>query len=242
MGPRARRTPPAAAFLLLSSLALLAAPLGCAGEISTHDSPDLGATDGWTLADTQAVDGAPLKDPETGSSDAHHGKAVSPAGGLRCLTPADVIVIDARSHLGQSYVYGAEGPCKKGYDCSGLVYAVFKETGYFSIIGSGSARTVGAIAAVFSKKGLEDTDTSKLPKLGDLVTFGSYAHIGIYSGQKNAKGTYNAKGWVVNALNETSGVVENKVDAISPAVHSYLHTGLSVLPCSVTAWKPPACT
>lgn len=149
-----------------------------------------------------------------------------------CTTATNIIIKDARSHLGQPYKWGAEGP--NAYDCSGLVYAVFKETGYFSIIGNGSARTVAQIAKVFRARGDEDTVNLKR---GDLITFGDsdgypkYEHIGIYEGKHNQAGVYHKSGWIVNALNPQAGVVENKVDALIPKVETYLHTHLADLPC-----------
>jgi hypothetical protein len=213
------------------ALLLLATLTACTGEIGSPGSSDPTSVDASSLLDPGLPPDAPTRDVWSGSIESspslHDAAAIE---GLPCLTPAEIIIEDARSHLGQPYVWGAEGPCTKGYDCSGLVYAVFKETGYFSIIGSGAARTVGQIAAVFSKKGEEDTDTTKLPEEADLITFGSYAHIGIFVGQKNKAGTYNAKGWIVNALNETAGVVD-----------SYLHTGLSAIACKPSAFKPAPC-
>ncbi len=211
------------------------------GGVDAAGHADSGSADGGAHADSGGADAA-AKDQQT--SDANVQESALPeasADALPCISPADIIITDARSHLGQPYVYGKTGPCDVGYDCSGLVYAVFKETGYFSIIGNGSARNVPQIAAVFANKGEEDKDLSKLPEPGDLITFGDYAHIGIYVGQKNQAGTFNAKGWIVNALNETAGVVENKVDALIPGVHSYLHTGLSSQACVETDFTPPAC-
>ena len=155
-------------------------------------------------------------------------------GGAGACTPAtDMIINAARSHLGAPYVWGAEGP--DSFDCSGLVYAVFRDTGYFYIIGDGAARTVDQIAAVFAARGDEDTQNLEL---GDLITFGNtdgypaYQHIGIYVGQTNNDGVPNADGWVVNALNEQYGVVENKVGSLIPGVQTYLHTRLAEQPCT----------
>ncbi len=211
------------------------------GVVDAASHTDSSAVDAASHTDSSAVDATGATDQGTkdDQKDAPPASPDSSADALACMTPADIIIGDARSHLGDPYVWGGED-CS-GYDCSGLVWAVFKETGYFDIIGNGSARTVGAIATVFSKQGLEDMDTSKLPEPGDLITFGDYAHIGIYEGEKNEKGTSNAKGWVVNALNENYGVVENKVDAITPTVHSFLHTGLSSQPCTPTDFVPAGC-
>lgn len=189
------------------------------------DSPDFesraDAQPDWEVETFPDVVESPSPDAGGGQADA-----------ASCTTAVDTIINDARSHLGKGYKYGAEGPDQ--YDCSGLVYAVFKETGYFSIIGNGSARTVGAIAAVFRARGDEDT-VNLVP--GDLITFGStdgypaYEHIGIYEGKYDQDGHYNKAGWIVNALNEQTGVVENKVDALIPRVQTYLHTHLAELPC-----------
>jgi cell wall-associated NlpC family hydrolase len=231
-------------------LSLLAVLAGCTGRLggvspdddaSPHDAgPDAtsdadlddqdadDADEDDSTGDADGVDDADVRDADVDDAEPDAEPDAPP-----CTPVVDTIIADARSHLGQPYVWGAEGP--DAYDCSGLVYAVFQETGHFDIIGNGSARTVSDIAAVFAARG--DEDTVDLEP-GDLVTFGntdgygSYTHIGIYVGGYDSGGQFSDAGWVVNALNEDYGVVESELDWLIPGVQTYLHTRLDELPCT----------
>jgi len=222
-------------WLLLPLLLPVLAVCSCDGD--NQDGVPGGATTAPPDAGTGGSGGTPPDEggggfggtlPDTGGAG-----GVGNGGAGACTSATDMIINEARSHLGAPYEWGAEGP--DSFDCSGLVYAVFRDTGYFSIIGDGSARTVDQIAAVFAARGDEDTQNLEL---GDLITFGNtegypaYQHIGIYVGETNVDAEYNAAGWVVNALNEQYGVVENEVDWLIPGVQTYLHTRLAEQPCT----------
>ncbi|MDR1872595.1 MAG: C40 family peptidase [Deltaproteobacteria bacterium] len=81
-------------------------------------------------------------------------------------------VLTAQKYLGVPYVYGGRSP--KGFDCSGLVWYVYKENGLK--LPNSSSKQVKSGRAV--KK-------SELAP-GDLVFFqsgGRVNHVGIYAGQ-----------------------------------------------------------
>ncbi|HEX8940702.1 MAG TPA: SH3 domain-containing protein [Candidatus Limnocylindrales bacterium] len=127
-------------------------------------------------------------------------------------TPAQTVIADAERHLGAPYRWGATGPTY--FDCSGLVYAVFRETGYFPVIGNGAYRDVVQIWGYFKGRGLASPLDGQP---GDLVVFGNGAHMGIYLGG----------GKVISAL--TSGVTITGINAISTPFTTFLHTGLNGL-------------
>jgi hypothetical protein len=107
---------------------------------------------------------------------------------------ARAVVQAALDYVGAPYVWGATGPTT--FDCSGLVYRVFKDTGELPLIG-GRRLTARGYYKYFASRGLSST-TDGRP--GDLVVYGKGAHIGIYLGQ----------GKVVSAL--TNGVTVHGLD------------------------------
>ena len=85
------------------------------------------------------------------------------------------ILAEAEKHLGVRYVYGGASP--SGFDCSGFVYYVLKQTGY------SPSRTLSKLYTMGS--GVEKDDL----QIGDIVffsnTYGSgLSHVGIYSGDE----------------------------------------------------------
>ncbi len=132
--------------------------------------------------------------------------AAEPAG----TNLAAIVVADAESHLGAPYQWGATGP--SSFDCSGLVYRVFDETGLFDWIGSGRYRSAAAMYAYFLDRGLASRTGAQV---GDLVVWGGGAHIGIYIGGGRA----------ISAL--VRGVRIHAVNALTLPFTAYLHTGLS---------------
>ncbi|QEQ93913.1 peptidase [Streptomyces phage Kardashian] len=92
----------------------------------------------------------------------------------------------ALTQKGAKYVYGAEGPYSKGYDCSGLTYWAYKKHG------KTLPRT--AQGQYNSSKKIKSKDR----KVGDLIFIkdsrtGYIYHVGIFTK------TVNGKGWMVNA-------------------------------------------
>lgn len=132
--------------------------------------------------------------------------AAEPAG----TNLAAIVVADAESHLGAPYRWGATGP--SSFDCSGLVYRVFAETGLFDRIGSGRYRSATAMYAYFRGRGLASRSGGEV---GDLVVWGGGAHIGIYLGNGRA----------ISAL--VNGVRIHGVNALTHPFTAFLHTGLS---------------
>lgn len=83
------------------------------------------------------------------------------------------ILAEAEKHLGVRYVYGGASP--SGFDCSGFVYYVLKQTGY------SPSRTLSKLYTMGDEVEKDDL------QIGDIVffsnTYGSgLSHVGIYSG------------------------------------------------------------
>jgi len=106
--------------------------------------------------------------------------------------PQQAVVDLTMSTIGHDYVFGAEGPNK--FDCSGLVYWVFKEAGELPRIG-GSRMGARSYVRWFVARGRFSHDEADA-RPGDLVAWHDGSHIGIYVGPNR----------VVSALNERLGV------------------------------------
>ncbi|MEO8228938.1 MAG: NlpC/P60 family protein [Chloroflexota bacterium] len=125
------------------------------------------------------------------------------------VSAAAVVVAYARSHLRARYQSSAIGP--KSFDCSGLMWRVFREAGLDSKVASQSARS---IYLSYRARGLASrTD----PQVGDLVVWGNGSHIGVYVGGGNA----------ISAL--VTGVRVHRVRAMLSPFTAYLHTRLASL-------------
>jgi len=95
----------------------------------------------------------------------------------------DRIVRVAKNQLGDPWAWGRVGP--RSFDCSGLVYFVFRKTGLLKRIG-GQRRSVDGYWDWFRKHGR----TSRAHgRRGDLVVWGNGRHIGIYLGRGRAIST-----------------------------------------------------
>lgn len=96
------------------------------------------------------------------------------------------IVDSAMSHLGKSYIWGANGP--DNFDCSGLVTYVYKSTGTYNFTSAiGGRPTTATYTDYFKDLGLEShKNTTENCKAGDIVIFydssGTAGHMGIYIG------------------------------------------------------------
>lgn len=101
----------------------------------------------------------------------------------------------AMSFIGYPYVYGAQSP-SMGFDCSGLMYYVFKEFGYNLHRTADDQMDNDGYA--ISRRELQ---------VGDLVFFGSgsYAnHVGMYIGNNNFVHAANPSSGVrISSMNET---------------------------------------
>ncbi len=120
---------------------------------------------------------------------------------------AAVVVAFARSHLRAPYRHSASGP--SSFDCSGLMWRVFKEAGLGRKVSSRSAR---AIYQSYLRRGLA---SRRNPQVGDLVVWGRGSHVGVYIGS----------GYAISAL--IQGVRVHRVRAMLTPFTAYLHTHLS---------------
>jgi hypothetical protein len=106
--------------------------------------------------------------------------------------PQDAVVALAYDQIGKDYVFGAEGPNK--FDCSGLIYWLFKEIGELPRIG-GSRMGARSYMRWFVARGRWSKDEADA-RPGDLVVWKDGHHIGIYVGPNRA----------ISALNPNLGV------------------------------------
>ena len=110
-------------------------------------------------------------------------------------TKGEEIVTYAKKFLGYDYVLGAASP-KKGFDCSGLTYYVYKQFGY----------TLSRTSKLQAKNGVEVSKDELQP--GDLLIFKNQAltaigHVGIYIGNNK----------MIHASEPGVGVVITDLDA-----------------------------
>ena len=125
-------------------------------------------------------------------------------------TPADSVIALAKTKLGRPWVHYAVGP--RAFDCSGLVYYVFRHTGNLRRIGGGRMSAYGYLA-YFRHRGLASR-TGGRP--GDLVIWGGGSHVGIYLGH----------GMAISTL--TNGVRIHGIFAVRARFTTFLHTRMSV--------------
>jgi cell wall-associated NlpC family hydrolase len=131
------------------------------------------------------------------------------------LTQAQRVIKQARSHVGARFRMGAEGQ-RNGrrvyFDCSGLVYRVYKDAGLLNRIGGGRMR-VTTYMRWFQRRGLANKHN---PKPGDLIVWakrGHVTHMGIYVGGNKA----------ISALINPWGVRTHRVNGLPDNVMTYLH-------------------
>jgi peptidoglycan DL-endopeptidase CwlO len=176
----------------------------------------------FTLAAAQAVGAsgqvpafgaAPVVGSDTTADDAVRAAGIGVdvnAAAASPATAASAVVAAAASHLGAPYRLGGTGP--RYFDCSGLVFRVFADTGNLWRIG-GSRKTAAGYTRYLEARGRAAT-SGAVP--GDLVVYGRGSHIGIYVGG----------GQVISAL--IHGVKKTAVHALTVPFTEYLHTRLAV--------------
>ncbi len=141
---------------------------------------------------------------------------VSAAKGRYGRTEASRIVSHARQHLGRRFRLGTEGP--RYFDCSGLVFRVYKEAGLLNRVG-GARRLAAGYYYYFKSRGKASKSN---PHVGDLVVWRKkgkrgISHIGIYVGS----------GRVISALVNPWGVRRTTVRGLrGQRVVAYLHVNL----------------
>lgn len=124
----------------------------------------------------------------------------------------------AQKQLSKPFRLGAEGLSR--YDCSGLVYRTYFETGLLQKI-SGQHRRARGYYEWFKSRGLITSN----PRPGDLVVWAykgkPVSHIGIFTG-------WNSKGqpMAISALVNPYGVTRHRVNGISIPLKAYLRVNL----------------
>ncbi|GAB3289022.1 C40 family peptidase [Parasphingorhabdus pacifica] len=108
----------------------------------------------------------------------------------------------ALSKLGAPYVWGAKGP--DAFDCSGLMQAAWAYAGI--PVSAGTTSQVHDGHAVGSLRQLQPGDLVFIP--GSLGSPSNPRHVGMYAGH----------GMVVNAYDESTGVILERLDAWAPQV------------------------
>lgn len=124
----------------------------------------------------------------------------------------------AEAQISKPFQLGATGLSK--YDCSGLVYRTYLQTGLLNRI-SGRRRRARGYYNWFKDHGLLTTN----PRPGDLVVWAykgyPVSHIGIFTG-------WNQKGqpMAISALVNPYGVSRHRVNGISSPFKAYLKVSL----------------
>lgn len=126
--------------------------------------------------------------------------------------PAEEVIAVALAQLGKPYKLANEGP--DIFDCSGLIYYAFKETGSLLLIGGQRKRAIGYYN-FFMNNGLF-TPRVDLARRGDLAVYGvdRIEHIGIYLGGRKRN--------VVSALVNPFGVTKHRYDRITVPIIGFL--------------------
>lgn len=127
-------------------------------------------------------------------------------------TDATRIVRFLESKIGDRFQMGANGP--RRFDCSGLVYAAYKNAGLASRIGG--ARTAAGYYYYFKR---HHAVSRSNPRVGDIVVWkehGKIAHSGIYVGH----------GHVISALINPWGVKRTHIGTLHAQFFAFLHVHL----------------
>jgi peptidoglycan DL-endopeptidase CwlO len=163
-------------------------------------SPGLNAESSPMPDATPALSAEPVASPDPTP-------AVVAVPAARVVPASSVVVAFARSHLRARYSHSATGP--SSFDCSGLMWRVFREAGLSGKVTSTSAR--GIYLSYRARRLASSTN----PQVGDLVIWGHGSHVGVYIG----------RGYAISAL--VQGVRVHKVRAMFTPFTTYLHTHLS---------------
>jgi len=127
-------------------------------------------------------------------------------------TEAQKLLSVARNQLGDRYSWAATGP--SSFDCSGLVYFVFKQAGLLDRIG-GARRTVAGYHNWFNNHGTV-TRSITTAQPGDVLIWGANHHTGIYVGG----------GYAISALVNPWGVTLHRIGWINQRLTAVLHVKL----------------
>ncbi|MCI2421086.1 C40 family peptidase [Saccharopolyspora sp. K220] len=130
----------------------------------------------------------------------------------------------AVAQLGKPYVYGAKGPNE--FDCSGLVQAAWAHAGVPISTGTRTQRHDGS--AVPGPGQLQPGDLVFIP--GSLGSPSDPRHVGLYAGH----------GLIINAYDDTTGVVAHTVADWSPHIVAIRRVAPPAVPAPPPWGGPPA--
>ena len=135
------------------------------------------------------------------------------------VSDAAAVETFAKGQIDKPFRIGSEG--MRRYDCSGLVYRTFLETGLLKEIG-GNRKLARGYFRWFKRQGRVSRHN---PQPGDLVVWGKRGHpiehIGIYIGRNK-----HDKPVAISALINPWGVSRHKVHALPIPFRGYLHVNI----------------
>lgn len=142
-------------------------------------------------------------------------------------TELDRVLATARAQLGDRYKHFGRGP--DVFDCVGFVWYAFKQNNLQAQIGF--YRGVKGYWDWFKARGLVATAN---PRVGDLIVWGRYAHLGIYLGPDQA----------ISALVNPYGVSVHPIRKswIGMGVKGYLRVNIQRTPEDPLSVPPPSPT
>ncbi|HUP82766.1 MAG TPA: NlpC/P60 family protein [Candidatus Limnocylindria bacterium] len=138
------------------------------------------------------------------------GTSAEPARGSQ----AAAILRMVRDAVGHPFRLGTEGP--RYFDCSGLVWSVYKRAGAPARIGG--VRGTATHYFVWAQRHHKVTRSN--PQIGDVIIWGKHGKI-------HHSGIYIGNGRAISALNPRLGVRNHAVNGIGMRVFGYIHTGIS---------------
>jgi cell wall-associated NlpC family hydrolase len=138
------------------------------------------------------------------------GSSSEPAKGSQ----AAAILRMVKQAVGHPFRLGTEGP--KFYDCSGLVWSVYKRAGLVGRIGG----VRGTATHYFRWAQKHGKVSRRNPQVGDVVIWGSH-------GKVHHSGIYIGNGRAISALNPKLGVRNHPLGYVHMRIFGFIHTGIS---------------
>lgn len=138
------------------------------------------------------------------------GSDAEPARGSQ----AAAILRMVRDAVGHPFRLGTEGP--KFFDCSGLVWSVYKRAGLGARVGG----VRGTVTRYYKWAVAHGKISRRNPQIGDVVIWGSH-------GKLHHSGIYIGNGRAISALNPKLGVRNHPLGYVHMRVWGFIHTGIS---------------
>jgi cell wall-associated NlpC family hydrolase len=127
---------------------------------------------------------------------------------------AAAILRMVRDAVGHPFRIGTEGP--KYFDCSGLVWSVYKRAGLGNRIGG----VRGTVTRYYKWAVKHGKINRRNPQIGDVVIWGSH-------GKLHHSGIYIGNGRAISALNRKLGVRNWPMSWIHMRIWGFIHPGLT---------------